>query len=364
MSLFGYTYMETRIHTYDEVCLLNVIVGGDRNCRVPYNGETKYHVRDVINKMACYFPYDQGDLISTIYDETIPSAVPIAANLYFAKEVKTNRDVYRNSGYSIVRDPDKADVIVVPDIRSDFYTCLHCNLVAKDEKTNELYLITISKSGYKSETFDSDDVDAVKDYITHVKGLTPDESQSKSLDVWFIPKCEHLCDVMNSVYPSRIYCQENKVPIKAPTNISPETLIFWENMTDMNLLVRTICTSDWRDYPITTTVFLTMKQEVGDSFSDYMNNDFRAITNFLGWKPWYGMSSALAAHSIGPKDYDMLQKYMFARVGIEENGGIIDAKQLNRIPSEVRSLLRYRIAIKPQEIPSSMTLSTIRKLVE
>lgn len=357
--------MITKIHTYDELYLLRVNVGGDRSCRIPYDGNMKYHIREVINKMACYFPYNQGDLVSCIYDATVPSCTPVAANLYFAKECKTNRDVYRNSGYSIVRDPDRADMVIVPDVDAKSYTSLNCNLVAKNETTNELYLVSISKSGYSSGQFDAADVDAVRAYLTDVKGFTVDNAQSTDLKVWFIPKCDQLCDVMNSVYPNRVYCQENKVAIKAPTHICPETLIFWENMTDMNLLVRTICTSDWRDYPITMLVFLSLKQDMPYSqFNGYITNDFRGLTSNIGWTYWYALDSNLSGRSISPKDYEMLQAYLFAKMGLDEKGGVVSPKDFNRIPKELQQLLRFKVALKIQDIPGKLSCNNIRKLVE
>ena len=358
--------MVTTIHTYDELYLLRVIVQGDGSCYVPWDGETKYHKREVINKMACYFPYEQGDLVGLLYEATVSCSVPVGGNLYFAKECKTNRDVYRNSGYSIVRDPDKANVVVVPDVRADFYTSLHCSLVAKKESTNELFLVTIGKSGYGHSGITAVDIEAVRDFLTDVKGLTPDKAQSTDIDVWFIPKCDDLCDVMNSVYPSRLYCQENKVPIKAPTNITPETLLFWENMTDMNLLTRTICTSDWREYPFTVMVFLQLKKSMPDSnITAYITTDFRNVINNIGWSYWMDPEYNLNQNrSITPKDYAMLQSYLFAKLGIDERGGVISQKELNRIPRELQELLLFKVALKPQEIPGRLTLSNIRNLVE
>ena len=356
--------MVTTIHTYDELYLLEVGIRGNGSCYVPYDGEIVYHKREVINKMACYFPYVQGDLISTIYDLTVCRNVPVAADLHFAKECKVNRDVYRNSGYSIVRDPDKANVVVVPDIRADFYSKLHCNIVAKDESTNELYLVTIRKNGYSKGEFTSKDLDAVREYLKDVKGLTPDKAQCSDLDIWFIPKCDYLCDIMNSVYPNRVYCQENKIPIKAPTNICPETLLFWENMTDVNLLMRTMCTSDWRNYPITTMVFLCIKQGMpGTDFSTFMTNDFRTLTNAIGWTYWYNLESNLEGRSISPDDYKMLQAYLFAKIGVDENGGIVGQKDLNKVPKELQELLLFKVALKPQEIPSRVNLNVVRNLV-
>ena len=357
--------MVTNIHTYKELYTLTVEVRGDRSCCVPFAGKMKYHIRDVINKMACYFPYTQGDLISSIYHATKTTNIAPGSSLYFAGECKTNRDVFRNSGYSIVRDPDKADVTVVPDIRASYYHSLKCNIVAKDEANDELYLVTIDKLGYGNNTFDVEDIEAVRDYLKDVKKLTPDKSQSTNLTVWFIPKCDELADVMNDKYPSRVYCQENKIPIKAPTKISPETLIFWENIDDMNLLARTMCTSDWRDYPVTTLVFLCIKSSKPETnLNVAMTNDFRNLTRTINWVSWYGLESNLCDVNISPKDYAMLQSYIFAKMKLDENGGIVPAKIFNSIPQALRNLLQFRVAIKPMTIPSKMSIEAIEQLAK
>jgi len=364
MSLFGYVNMVTTIHTYDELYLLDVGIRGDRSCYIPYDGEIEYHRREVINKMACYFPYEQGDLVSLLYDATVTDSVPVAGNLYFAKECKTNRDVYRNSGYSIVRDADKANIVVVPDVLSDYYTKMTCNIVAKDESCNHLYLVTIKKNGYSKGQFDAADLDAVRSYLRDVKGFVVDNAQCFNLAVWFIPKCDIICDVLNSTHKERVYCQENKIPIKAPTNICPETLIFWENMTDINLLTRTICTSDWRNYPLTTMVFLSIKQGMPDSnFTRYITGDFRNLINNVGWTYWADLKYNLEGRSVSPKDYKMLQSYLFAKIGVDENGGFVGQKDLNRIPKELQELLLFKVALKPQDIPNKLNLNVIRNIV-
>ena len=68
--------------------------------------------------------------------------------------------------------------------------------------------------------------------------------------------------------------------------------------------------------------------------------------------------------SITPKDYAMLQSYLFAKLGIDEKGGVISQKDLNRIPPELQKLLLFKVALKPQEIPGRLTLNNIRNLVE
>ena len=347
----------TRIHTYKEVNLLTITLLGDGSCR--RRDPIVYHKRDVINKMACYFPYDGWDLVSELYVETGEPVIPPGGKIFVASECKTVRDTFRNSGYKIVLDPAKADAVIVPDVKAEMFHNLKCNIVARDTNKDELYLVSVDKAGYLAPKLTLDEMDRAKKYLETAMCLEVDDATESVVKVWFIPKCKELEEVMVGNKRTIPYVQESLVPITPSTTISPETLLFWENMTDMNLLTRTMCTSDWAQYPITILAFMCVMQEKGKMFYGYMTNDFRRLLNNIGWQSYYGFSNYLD-RNITPKDYAMLQSYMFMKLGIGEDGGIVDAKKLPVVQREILNLLQRKMMFKKFEIPATMKLGNIR----
>lgn len=354
--LFG--FMTTRIHTYDEVFLLNLRIRGDGS--IYRNDPIMYHKREVINKMACYHPYDGWDLVRELYDATDAESINPGSKVYVASECTIGRDTLRNSGYSITRDPAKADAIIVPDVKAEKYARIPCNFIATD--SDNLYLVTVEISGYDKANLTVTDTENVKKYLKEAMSLTVEDTTETKIDVWFIPKCEELKDIMEEHIFNVPYVQESRFPINASTTFSPETLVFWENIDDKNLLIRTICTSDWNKYPITLLVFLaaTANTDNNSNWYNSANGDFRRILQSIGYQAWSSVGYLLEGRSISPEDYDMLQSYLYYKMGADANGGFVDAAVYNKaVPREIRPLLQRKIAVKPMHIPAKMKLSAI-----
>lgn len=351
--------MDTVIHTYKEVYTSEVVIRADGSCT--RKNLMKYHIRDVINKMACFFKDSPIDLCSWLYQETSYTSLAPGSCLYVASECKTGRDTFRNSGYSIKRDPDKAEAIVVPDVRSDYYHTFNCNLVAYDPKNENLHLIYLSKPGYLLSQLTENDLVNARTFLRDTWGLEPDEVTRSEITVWFIPKCQEIMDVLQDNTKNVLYIRESKVPLSTSTKISPETLVFWENVSDNNLFVRTVCTSDWMDYPITLLVHLSCFHGDCNWFA-YANGDFRRILNEIGYKAYWNLEYLFQGRNITPKDFDMLQKYVFYKLGVDENGGFVKTKTFEKIPYELRRYIRRMTAIRPMTIPSTMQLTAIENL--
>ena len=354
--------METTIiHTYKEVQIMSVTLLPDGSCR---RGDPwMYHKRDVINKMACYHPFTIWDLVSELYGETECASIAPGSKLFVSKDCKTGRDTFRNSGYKIKLDPNDADAIVVPDVKAEYYHQMPCNIVAKDEQNDDLYLISVRKNGYDKPQLTVEDYERVCNYLRNAMGLVPDEAQVRDVNVVFIPKCKELQDVMQNNCLNVPYIQESKVPITPSTTISPETLVFWENIDDKNLLVRTICTSDWNKYPITMLAFLCCQVNSPNWFT-YASNDFRRILQSLGYQPYSSLRHYIKDKFISPQDYDMLQRYIYFKLGIDEKGGVVDAKMFGTIHPDLVPFLQRRVALKPLEIPTQMKIAQLFNAIE
>ena len=358
--------IETKIYTYKEVYTGYLKLYADGSVQRSER-EWPHHVLGTINKMACVNVTNDWDLVSMLAQDTENPTISPGSTIYVASECKTGRDTFRNSGYSITRSPDKADAIVVPDVNAkSFYSVTGLSLVAYDPEKDELHLYSVSKPGYLVSQLTDTDLVSLRKYVRD-KGFEPLEVNREKITVWFIPKCDEIRDILEKrIIPNKPYIQESKVPIKASTQISPETLMFWENIDDPNLLTRTICTSDWMDYPVTLYVFLVYFKQAQNSSTNwygYANNDFRRILKSIGYEGYVNMDWALnAERMISPKDYEMLQSYLMMHLGLDENGGFISSSAFAKIHKCLRPFLRQRVAVKPMTIPAKMRLEDLYKL--
>lgn len=349
--------IKAKIYTYKEVYTASLTLYADGNVRI--DNKFAQHVQGTINKMACVNMDNDWDLISLLAGETNNSSIAPGSSLYVASECKAARDTFRNSGYSITRSPDKADVIVVPDVKADNYYSLTYNIVGYDEENENLYLYHVEKPGYLISQLSTQDIAQIRKYLRS-RGVEPCEIDRERVRIWFLPKCGEIRNILEGNTLSNIpYLQESSVPIKASTQISPETLMFWENINDANLLVRTICTSDWMDYPVTLLAFLSCFK-TGINWYANANNDFRRILKSIGYEGYWSSDYLFTnERSITPKDYEMLQSYIIYRLGIDKNGGLVSAKSFTEIPSALRRLLLHKAALKPMTIPARMTLGQV-----
>ena len=355
-------YMNTTILTYNRLLTATIQLYADGNCRRerPY----EYRTRETINKMACFCPDTDWDLVSQLYEETHNTSFDRHAKLFVSSECKTARDTFRNSGYSITRDPEKADAIIVPDVRGEFYHSMSCDMVAMDTEKGELYLFDIEKPGYIKTELNVNDLAIVRNFVKNTLGLEPEVTSRSKIKVTFISKCKELEDVMHGNMLKIPYCQESKVPLDTPTKFCPETLVFWENIDDMNLLVRTICTSDWMEYPVTLLAFLACFKG-GQNWYAYANNDFRRILKQVGYEGYWNLNYIFSDDKyISAKDYGMLQSYILYKLGVDEKGGFVSAKTFEKkIPVELRRIFRRMTAVKPVQIPTRMKFGALEQFV-
>ena len=365
--------MQAIIHTYEEAYIINVAIRYDGSCRI--SNEFEYHIRDVINKMACFNPYSDFDLASELYSNTDAQSVSPGSKLFIAKECKTQRDIFRNSGYSIKLNPNDANVIVVPDIVPKHYHTSTCNLVAMSNDDKYLFLVSIQKAGRSiGDNVTAEDVELVKNYLAALRNYKFDDTRLTSIEVWFIPKCKELKDVMldTKECPLTPYIQESLIPINASTNINPETLLYWKNIAkqDQELLARTICTSNWRKYPFTVLCFL---KTFDVNWNIYGNNDFKNLLRVIGYSPYSSLKYLIGEINIKPEDYDMFQSYIYYLLGLDpEKGGVVTDKALSSIKdycssdikNELLYILQNRYAFKPFHLSGTMSGKTVMEILQ
>ena len=359
--------MEAIVHTYKETYKINVRIDHNGNCRIRY--EDELHIRDVINKMACFNPTSDYSFISELYEETCCYPIPPGAKLFVSSTCKTQRDIFRNSGYSIKMKPDDADAIVVPDVIPKIYYHRNCNLVAMDANEENMFLISIEKYGYSiGDGITVDDIENVKRFLISLRNYKFDDTSLINLDVWFIPKCEELKEVIlnQKRFPLVPYIQESIVPINASTKFSPETLMYWRSIAkqDQELLARTICTSDWRNYPNTLLAFLKTNGET--AWNNVGNADFRNILKVIGYVNWYSLEDNLNGHDFKPNDYEMFQSYLYYLFGIDqEKGGVVDWRTIDSNNAwALMKFLQRRYVFKPLKLASKTKANDIKELAK
>ncbi len=354
---------KTITYNYNGLRVVTLTVYGNGACDRSYCYE--HRTRETINKIACYYPDSKNNFISELSFDTRAISITPKSRLFVAGECKVSRDTLRNSGYSIVRDKNKADIIVVPDIIPHQYEYKDCNMVAINDEKKIMYIVTIVKYGYgEGEEIGDNELQVAKNFLESSMKLTVFPNSVPNLRIWFLPKCEELTELMTGKNLNVPYVQGSKVPIVASTKISPETLVLWENIEDKNLFVRTICTSNWTEYPITIlTLVAGIRNDV--NWYNFATEDFRRILksidyNYNAYNPWYSSDEAralgfLQGKQISTKDYDMLQRYIYCRFGVDENGGLLTPAQWESLPFCIRNIMSRRISVKPFTLPTKMT---------
>ena len=349
---------------------VHLILKANGSCYLDTDNSYEIRRQYTINKMACYstMGHNSAKMLSHLFENTCDS-VPVKAKLFVAKECKTQRDTFRNSGYSITINKDKAQVVVVPDVVPGKYGTRTANLVAKDDENDVVYLIHIARRGYPSGSeINLNDMEIARDFIIKDTGWRIEEMKATDVVITFMPRSEELkeilCDTKTLTVP---YVQESKVPIIASTHFSPETLTLWENIEDTNLLTRTICTSNWMDYPVTLLMFLYMYNMKGGR-NVYWNNegnaDFKRILNQIRYEVYLHEWNDVWRRDISAMDYDMLQKYVYYKLGIPETGGMISEQELYAsVPKELVQYLQHKIVFKPIEVPSKTLLRSIKETI-
>lgn len=274
--------------------------------------------------------------------------------LYIHPKCKTARDHFRNSGYKLVKTPEKADYTVLPTLPNTYklssfwYTY---DIAVLDISTNNLFMYDVS---WCNPNYDSVS-DAQKNSIL---SLFP-STQYKVVDgvfrrrMCFLPKGYGYEDMILDTYSDRYYVMEEDVELKSSVDISLDTLMIWDKCSDKDIIAKSICQSNWREYPVTLLYFL----KTNDFYYYTGNKDFEVVKQSLNYK--LCTDEALNNKLIEPKDWNMLQSYIMAKFGVGENGGYINSSDYFDIPTMLRSVMRARFVIAPINITVPTTYGNI-----
>ena len=271
-----------------------------------YSFQQRY--RETKNKMAyVYETHGYNDpLVCTKYEEHLPQNDTI----FISPDCNVRRDIYRNSGYKITKDPSKADSIVFPALPKRL-TVYKTPLVAYNPANETMGIVSISikENDLQNIPDDVEIFDLVKNEMKRLHGYTIFYSSQKyigynELSVAFLPKSDSLKDVLvGRKYIGKYLCESN-VPFKNIAQITPETLILWSKM-EPDLMMKSLSQSNWQEYPYTLNILLY-------EFFKYknlkINDNARYILSEIRYDG-HEYTSSNPILSVTPKDWNMAQKF-------------------------------------------------------
>lgn len=334
--------------------------------------------------------------VNSIIDSKILRKSPRSgASMFITPKCKTPRELLRKS-YKVVLDRSKADYIVVPDIVKNIVTDSGRMFLRldfdKDSKHYTHLLIADVAYQFSNATLivENRSTDAVFDAIkTHFEKLFCKEqnvscqklwsidfekysdkngyqSDTNTNDVYYVQDVPEFEDILlgnNTLTPTYVY--ETCVMYDAPTKITPEALWIWNKMDkDDKVLQRTLASSNWREYPYTMAMFLI------DKFGSYYNvssleGPMQAMWNQVNVRKVYEQIAwgRVGANSIiSPKDFNMMQDWIFKELGIDGDKGIVTKEDFLKLPDMLRKFAVTRYAIRKINIDKPAVLQELKQI--
>lgn len=315
------------------------------------------------------------------------------ASMFITPKCKTPRELLRKS-YKIVLDRNKADYVVVPDIvknivtdsgrmflRLDFdkdskhYTHLlvadvayefsNATLIIKNRTTDAVFdaiKVHFKKLFYDVQNFSCQKLWSI-DFEKYSNKNTYDINNYANI-VSYVQDVPEFEDILLGKNPLTTYVYETCVMYDAPTKITPEALWIWNKMDkDDKVLQRTIASSNWREYPYTMAMFLI------DKFGTYGNvssfeGPLQAMWNQLDIRKVYeqiAWNRVSANNIISPKDFNMMQDWMFKELGIDGDKGIVTKEDYLKLPDMLRKFAVTRFAIRKINIDKPTVLQELKQ---
>lgn len=283
------------------------------------------------------------------YRTTSPAFIKPGCTIFVEKECLISRELLRNSGYKITINREKADVIVMPRFESP----ARYNFDAIARKGSSVILLSF-KDDITSETCDLDELRQLFIYEGYTDVLFKSELISDG--AYFIPKYDSYEELLEDGYSStKLYIEENNIPIDYPNKISFETLCLWKNITDMDLMAKLLLGANVQDYPL-TILFMLHQYWCSIHLSD--NPKLKMIFKELHYNNWHRFKEdALTYYKpVTPEDWNMLQRIIVAHLNVTEKGGYVKE---DNITIHMDNILQKRLAVKPFNIEAPMSTATI-----
>lgn len=343
------------------------------NIPVPWNWDVVG--TDVRKKMACFEPHDD-------YSYTLNAQERINrycsgrsfgmrnTKIFVDPNVKTPRDIFRNSGYMITRDPLIASWYVIPALSDRQITWFMYDFIAYDNATNTLYLFDIADGDINRDRMTDSRIDEVKmeklkDWAKGNGWQTWQNTITKKQCCDILPPFEIYKEILSTPngkprrYP---YVSEANIPLDFPVDINVDTLDIWSRMrlSDASIFRKALINSNWREYPVTVLYFLMKECD----FSEYLRNNaeqaFIDILKQVGYNRDYTIEALLENVIVQPKDWNMLQDYLVHKYELPETGGYLSDTHFSY---NTGAWLRKRVLAKPLKIDKPTSCSILMDML-
>lgn len=307
-------------------------------------------------KMACYadtIRAVQADLKSAI---TRKIYLEKDRRIWVSPDCITPRDIIRNSGYKIVKKQEDADRIIVPRIQETSFPVFSAHVLMYDKRIDALIFLTISDDS--TILYLKNNPKLLSDYCTNNGYTLLSPVKENKYGIVILPKYEVYEDILTEKYPDRVYLAEDCLDLTYPNVITVETLQRWSRMSPFegDMLANMVFTSNWSEYPVTLCYFI---RNSVPWLVNYGNAHFKNLLKTIGY-------SAETRYTlpyntvVEPKDWNMLQEFLMAELGVSSNGGYAS---LTKDLKGYVSLYLRRFAVKPYKIDKPIALNTLLSLV-
>lgn len=356
-----------RFHIFENVCSFKLghIDFNMRNEPIPHLAHEVVSETRLKNKFICVQNDDSCYASPSIYMRNqLKTPLFRDTSIYISPECKINRNMYRKScGYKIVRDKEKADRIVVPDINpitmrySRYLVSAH--IFVYDKYSNALFGYTVDRGTSWRPLVSGDkekDIAAIKSLFKLKEVICNDNLFTISAQLF--PNCEEWKEMFDLDYVHlQKYIYESNVPLDFNNIISPELLQLWTYEKDSEFLRDNICTSNWRDYPFTMRNFLEYFIKI-PMYGSVRNKEWSYVTDTIGYS---NDPINRETDLIQPKDWNMFQNFLLYRNGLEMNskGGFVPYTT----PEIDHHFLRQKHALSPLFIDKPMTWQNLQSIL-
>lgn len=324
-------------------------------------GMSEHAGQAIRNKMAC-FSFTERDPAIPFLSKRARNYCNVGEKFFISSKCKTSRDLFRTSGYKIVRDRENADKTILralPHVKAR--TTFVFDLAVRN-CNNDLMLLTVKKEYDDNWTeITAAELAAIKYHFDSSSSIIGDGvfPKTKATLLPIDDDYEKYLSSDISYFTSHPFMFELDVPLSCPVEINLETLSLWKHCYDNELIAKAICNSNWQKYPCTLACFLSEEKTMIKYFG---GANFKMILDQIGFDPYSSLSHILSGRIIEPDDWNLLQAYIMDKAGVPENGGYVSTDH-PEITEDYLQLSRKRYVVAPLRLSAPMTFENIQSLL-
>lgn len=240
--------------------------------------------------------------------------------IYVAPECKTSRDALRNSGFHIVRNREKASVVLLPELKETVTYNFNICIIE-----NEITVNLFSISDVLLSSIKEDKVQTIEDNIINKlysgdrQGLVirHGDKLEKQI-VCAITKCEDFKYLWDTSKENTKFGFEKDLKLTPSIEVTPELFAVWDKCNDTHVIACALAQCDWQKYP-TTLAYYLWKNKTSIRYAVNSSQDY--ILKQIGFYQLYNNNTC--DNIVEPEDWNMLQKCKLYKLGLPENGGLV-----------------------------------------